>query len=85
MERNLSALGESPLRGQVSPIFTELRQMGVGEESGFDLLARRLTLAETQQDLIVSNRDIAIDLVEEGQRAGQHGARQRTGGDPGFQ
>ena len=65
MERNLSALGESPLRGQVSPIFTELRQMGVGEESGFDLLARRLTLAETQQDLIVSNRDIAIDLVEE--------------------
>ena len=65
MERNRSALGESPLRGQVSPIFTELRQMGVGEESGFDLLARRLTLAETQQDLIVSNRDIAIDLVEE--------------------
>ena len=65
MERNLSALGESPLRGQVSPIFTELRQMGVGEESGFDLLARRLTLAETQQDLIASNRDIAIDLVEE--------------------
>ena len=65
MERNLSALGESPLRGQVSPIFTELRQMGVGEESGFDLLARRLTLVETQQDLIVSNRDIAIDLVEE--------------------
>ena len=39
--------------------------MGVGEESGFDLLARRLTLAETQQDLIASNRDIAIDLVEE--------------------
>ena len=25
-----------------------MRQMGVGEESGFDLLARRLTLAETQ-------------------------------------
>ena len=65
MERNLSALGESPLRGRVSPIFTRLLELGIGEESGFDLLARRLTLAEKQQDLVVSNRDIAIDLVEE--------------------
>ena len=65
MERNLSALGESPLRGRVSPIFTRLLELGIGEGSGFDLLARRLTLAEKQQDLVVSNRDIAIDLVEE--------------------
>ena len=65
MQRHLSALGESPLRGQVSPIFTGLLELGTGEESGFDLLARRLTLAEKQQDLVVSNRDIAIDLVEE--------------------
>ena len=65
MERNLSALGESPLRGRVSPIFIRLLELGIGEGSGFDLLARRLTLAEKQQDLVVSNRDIAIDLVEE--------------------
>ena len=65
MERNLSALGESPLRDQVSPIFTRLFELGIGEGSGFDLLARRLTLTESQQDLVVSNRNIAIDLVEE--------------------
>ena len=65
MERNLSALGESPLRGRVSPIFARLLELGIEEGSGFDLLARRLTLAEKQQNLVVSNRDIAIDLVEE--------------------
>ncbi len=65
MERNLSALEGSPLREQVSPIFARLSELGIGEGSGFDLLARRLTLAESQQELVVSNRDIAIDLVEE--------------------
>ena len=65
MERSLSALGESPLLEQVAPIFTRLVNMGIGGESGFDLLARKLTLAEQQQKLVVSNRDIAIDLVEE--------------------
>ena len=65
MERNLSALGGSSFRDQVSPILTRLLELGIGEGSGFDLLARRLTLAEKQQDLVVSNRDVAIDLVGE--------------------
>ncbi len=65
IERNLSSLGESPLRAEVSPIFARLFELGIGEENGFDLLARRLTLAESQQDLLERNRGIAIDLVEE--------------------
>ena len=65
IERNLSALEESPIRAEVSPIFARLFELGVGEESGFDLLANRLRLAERQQDLLARNRDIAIDLVSE--------------------
>ena len=65
IERNLSALEESPIRAEVSPIFARLFELGVGEESGFDLLASRLKLAERQQDLLARNRDIAIDLVTE--------------------
>ena len=65
IERNLSALEESPIRTEVSPIFARLFELGVGEESGFDLLASRLRLAERQQDLLARNRSIAIDLVTE--------------------
>ncbi len=65
MERNLSALEGSPLHAEVSPFFARLLELGVGEESGFDLWAGRLSLAERQQDLLGRNRDIAIDLVGE--------------------
>ena len=65
IERNLSALEEFPARAEVLPIFARLFELGVGEENGFDLLARRLTLAESQLDLLEGNRNIAIALVEE--------------------
>ena len=65
IERNLSALEEFPLQAEVEPIFARLFELGIGEESGFDLLAQRLTLAARQQDLLTQNRDIAIDLVNE--------------------
>ena len=65
IERNLSALEESPLRSEVAPIFDRLFRLGMGEEIGFDLLAQRLRLAEHQQDLLDDNRDIAIGLVAE--------------------
>ncbi len=75
IERNLSALELSPRNfpgqpfgsgsGEVSPIFARLFELGIGEQNGFDLLARRLRLAEHQQELLALNRDIAIDLVGE--------------------
>ena len=37
--------------------------MGTGGGTGFELLRDRLELQETQQALVVSNRDIAVDLV----------------------
>ena len=65
IERNLDALEGSPLQAEVSPIFARLFELGLGEENGFDVLAQQLTLAESQQELVVHNRDIAIDLVRE--------------------
>ena len=65
IERSLAALEGSPLRDQVSPIFTRLFELGIGEGSVFNLQDRLLTLTETQQALVVNNRNIAIDLVED--------------------
>ena len=63
MEDELSALGDSPLRAQVTPIFDRLIELGTGEGTGFELLRDRLELQEDQQVLVVDNRDIAVDLV----------------------
>ena len=65
IERSLSTLQESPLRAELTPIFARLSDLGVGEQSGFDLLAREITLLERQQDLLDRNRNIAVDLVDE--------------------
>ena len=65
IERNLSALAESPLRAEVTPLITRLFALGIGEDNGFDLLEQKLRLVERQQDLLAHNRDIAVDLVSE--------------------
>ena len=65
IERSLAALEGSPLHDEVAPLFTRLVELGIGEESGFDLLDRELRLAEHQRGLLDLNRDIAVDLVAE--------------------
>ena len=65
IERSLAALEGSPLHGEVAPLFTRLVELGIGDESGFDLIERELRLAERQSDLLARNRDIAVDLVAE--------------------
>ena len=63
IDGNLSALGDSLLRDQVQPIFDRLIELGTGDETGFNLLRERLKLEETQQGLVESNRNIAVELV----------------------
>ena len=63
IDRNLSALEDSPVQAEVSPILARLFELGLGDDSGFNLLAQRLLLAERQQDLLESNQDITINLV----------------------
>ena len=65
IERNLEALQESPLRTELTLVFARLLELGSGEQSGFDLLFRELTLAELQGELLANNSDIAVDLIEE--------------------
>ncbi len=65
MERNLSALSESPIRKDVKPLIDRLDELGVGEDNGFDLLQERLDLIQHQQDLLTVNTGIARDLVSE--------------------
>ena len=65
MDRNLAALEGSPLQSEVSPIFDRLFQLGIGENDGFDLLASRLLLEQSQRDLLTSNREIAIAMLRD--------------------
>ena len=65
IDRNLAALEESPLRGQVSPLFVRLFDLGIGDNDGFDLLESRLQLEQLQGELLTSNREIAIAMLED--------------------
>ena len=56
---------ESSLRAELALIFARLFELGLEEGSGFDLLAKELSLAEHQQELLARNRDIAVDLAHE--------------------
>ena len=65
IDRNLIALEGSPYHATVSPIFDRLFALGIGDNDGFDLLASRLTLEQTQRELLTSNREIAIDMLRD--------------------
>ena len=77
-ERNLSALGETPLQSTIAPYFMRLRELGVGEDGAFELHSAELVLERRQQELLASNREIASQLVAKAEsRLSQ--ARQRAG------
>ena len=65
IDRNLSALEDSPIRTEVMPLVNRLRELGTGEDNGFDLLERQLQIIQHQQDLLTLNRGIALALVGE--------------------
>ncbi len=65
IDRNLIALEGAPHHEAVSPIFDRLFALGIGDNDGFDLLASRLTLEQTQRELLTSNREIAIDMLRD--------------------
>ena len=65
IDRNLSALKDSPLGAQLAPVFAQLSGLGLAEGGGFDLVEQELTLTERQQRLLARNRGISLDLVGE--------------------
>ena len=85
IDQNLSALEGSPQQDGVSPIFDRLFALGIGENDGFDLLASRLMLAQSQRELLTSNREIAVDMLRDvnsqvgAARASAQGATEASG------
>ena len=65
IQRNLAALESDALRAEVAPVFDQLLELGIGEETGFDLLASELQLIQQQRDLLASNQAITVDLIAE--------------------
>ena len=65
IERNLTALEDSPLRDEVTPIFQRLFDFGLAEDSGFALLLQQLNVAQRQRELLALNSDIAQNLLLE--------------------
>ena len=65
IQRNLAALESDALRAEVAPVFDQLLELGIGEETGFDLLASELRLIQQQRDLLASNQEITVDLIAE--------------------
>ncbi len=63
IDRTLTALDQSALRDQVAPLLERLIEMGIGEEGVFYLLTSQLDLADSQTELLASNRDIAVALL----------------------
>ena len=65
LDRNLSALEDTPIGNEITPLVSRLRALGTGENTGFDLLERQLQIKHHQQDLLALNRGVTVELVEE--------------------
>ncbi len=65
IQRNLKALEDSDAYASVSPVFSRLSEMGIGERNGFSLLEKELRLNESQRLLLARNQDEAVALVAE--------------------
>ncbi len=63
MTGNLASIEDSPLYGDVAPVFDDLFAIGTGEGSGFDIIEQELRLTGRQEELLDSNDAIAVDLV----------------------
>ena len=65
IDRKVDSLQDNQARAVLIPIFTWLFDLGMGEDNGFDLRARELEILEGQQALLATNRNIAVELVDE--------------------
>ncbi len=65
IDRRVDSLQDNQVRAVLIPIFTWLFDLGMGEGNGFDLRARELELLQSQQSLLATNRNIAVELVDE--------------------
>lgn len=65
IERNLGTLEGSDFYGMAVSAFNQLFDLGLGEESVFNLFASELAILENQRDLLALNRELSVALVDE--------------------
>ena len=63
VQRNLDALEGSQFHTDIAPLFARISDLGIGAEGEFNLVERQLRLRAHEQDLLTSNRDVALQLV----------------------
>ena len=65
INRNLSRLEGTAIHSELVPLFSRLVELGMSDDSSFELRARQLELADLQVVLLANNHDIAVLLLGE--------------------
>ena len=64
IDRSLAALGQGdPISLRVSPMFARLFELGLGEDTGFALVAEIIESGRRQSDLLEANRELGVALL----------------------
>ena len=81
IDRNLAALAGTQFHTDAAPIFSRLRELGLGRDNSFDLAASEFEIVEHNQDLLAQNSELSLTLVTEVDslvRASQEGVEEAT-------
>ena len=65
IDRNLAALAGTQFHTNAAPIFSRLRELGLGRDNSFDLAASEFEIVEHNQDLLAQNSELSLTLVTE--------------------
>ena len=63
VQRNLDSLEGTQFHAEIAPLFARVSELGIGAEGEFNVVERQLRLQAHEQELLASNRDIALQLV----------------------
>ena len=65
IDRNLTTLAGTQFHTHAAPIFSRLRELGLGRDNSFDLAASEFEIVEHNQDLLAQNSELSLTLVTE--------------------
>ena len=63
VQRNLDSLEGTQFHADIAPQFAQISELGLGGYGEFNVVERQLRLRVREQELLTSNRDIALQLV----------------------
>lgn len=63
VQRNLDSLEGTQFHADIAPHFAQISELGLGGYGEFNVVERQLRLRVREQELLASNRDIALQLV----------------------